>query len=986
MKRILLIVLATVIVVGVGFGIWLELQKPDESGFEPATVTIVPLPEEVVPKRFPDLTEESVRAAQDRGLAQTVWAFAPPLTELIKPGIRAETRRQRGAFLIEQTKEYFEQHPDEAVQRATEAWLHHLIYRGEYSNRRVLVRLQEILDGFGESESNSPLIKLIRADQARRSGKKSDAQKLLKGLPEAFADSEMPAVLNIFASQLEIGVNSEKETLRKREDQLISFALDFLLEHSANSDVHGFAWEVIEDTLDQMSSAGDGRLVSRAVQESEVPDFLVHMLVGEYFREQAWDERGGGYANTVGHSGWHFFEQHMTSASLHFRQAWSLRPDLPFAAQRMIMVAEAHGDEWSARDWFDLAVDAQFDLDSAYDSYLHTIKPRWGGSTSDMLKFGYECASTKDYSSEVGNYIYRVVDAITEEIAVVTPPCTLRPADFRGIFEDEELRRELTSHWQNVDKAIETGAYKDPERILMAYARRAACAMAMDEFETLQKCLERLDKAEHYNDYLPFCADRVLQRSLAYAVVSDQREQVTAIERRFGSDFQGDASLEEIAELHRQLEDLSPKLPEKAQFWVQRVRKKTEILKSYLSDQWVSLTFDDLSVWNVFGKATVENDTTVTVRQVGGSGIYPAPRVEPYTPFPPPYKVIATVEPLEADTPRPQSVGIDLGTAVEPTMEGGCFICAMTRPPGGGVCSRYPEIQQSYEIVAADFVTDIRVNAWSNYYEAQYDDYSLPIPVHRGFRAGNFLSFGACRALKDQGSVRISNVRIHRLPKRPDPNTTTADEVAAYHEAIVQMDPNDRVQVIRLADARILQKRFRDARELLNGIREPDGDGFMTWPTVARIFIGIGAFDEAKRQLEQMISTNPADFRLQQLLAWVLATAPKDELRNGPQAQAIAQQLVAMEPQNWSYQLVLSAAAAECGDTRTAAAAFRTCRSAASGNLVASTRLAEIESWRDGDGKIRLRAQEDQSVSKPEPGTSTENAAAPENDGQSSSQ
>ena len=965
MKRTLVIISTTVAAVLVGFGVWFELQNSDDSEISSPQVEFVPSPDEVLAERFSNLDDGTVRAAQDRSLAGFGNAIGSPLADFIEPGIRATVQGRRREFYLSHMRTYLQGISETDVHNAIEHWLHHRVRRGKFSNRHVVAQLQLILSEFN-NDSDHPFVRLVRADHARRSGERSTAQQLVQGLCAEMAETGMPSIFQVFAGVLDLRVTSERTTLREREDCVIDSVVDFLVQHAADSEAHGFVWEVIEDAMDQLSSAGDSRLVSRASQDSRIPDFLVHMLAGEYFCEKAWVERGSGYANTVGQSGWHFFEKYMAPASLHFRQAWSLRPDLPFAAQRMIMIATAHGDEWSARDWFDLSVDAQFDLDSAYDSYLHKLKPRWGGSIPEMLSFGYECAATRDYSSEVGNYLYCVIGAVAEELSTGSPLDALSPAAFARFFENEELQQRLKTHWQNFDRAIADQKYTDSEGILLASSRRAACAMAMGDFKTLEECLSTLDGAKHYDGYLPFYFDRKLSRSLAHALVSDQQDKVLRIDRQFGSDFHGHVGVGELTVLHRELNELSPKLSEKSQFWLERIRAKTKLLRTYLSDEWVSLRFDDLSVWRVCGTVTVENDTTVTVRQVDASGLHAAPRVELLAPLPPPYKVVATVEPIEADTPRMQSVGIDLGTSVHPTPEGGCFICAMTRPPGGGVCSRYPEIQQSFEISGADFVTDIQVNAWADYYEAQYDGLNLPIPVHSGFRAGSFLSFGGCRLLDNGGSVRISNIRLHRLPARPDPSIATIDGVASFHESMIQIDPNDRVQLIKLADARVLQNRFRDARELLNRIREPDGDSFMTWSTVAEILIGVGQFEEAKDSLERMVSVNPADMRLQQLFAWILSTAPQDDVRDGEQALAIARQLVAMNPQNWLHLLTLSAAAAESGDRETAHVTFQQCRRAVVQNVVATARLDRIETLRDSDGRIRLRVAEDISVGKPE--------------------
>ena len=53
------------------------------------------------------------------------------------------------------------------------------------------------------------------------------------------------------------------------------------------------------------------------------------------------------------------------------------------------------------KEWFERAVNAQFDYMRAYSKYLEALRPRWGGSHKAMMDFGTECLNTKRFDTKV---------------------------------------------------------------------------------------------------------------------------------------------------------------------------------------------------------------------------------------------------------------------------------------------------------------------------------------------------------------------------------------------------------------------------------------------------------------------------------------------------------------------------------------------------------------------------------------------------------
>ena len=133
--------------------------------------------------------------------------------------------------------------------------------------------------------------------------------------------------------------------------------------------------------------------------------------------ELAWKVRGTGYANTVTNEGWKGFEEHLKLARTALVKAWELDPKRPQAPSKMITVAMGldEGNQ-GERLWFDRAVAAQFDFHPAYDAYLWSLRPRWGGSHKAMLEFGKACLATARFDTDVPTFYSQAIFEIAGEL------------------------------------------------------------------------------------------------------------------------------------------------------------------------------------------------------------------------------------------------------------------------------------------------------------------------------------------------------------------------------------------------------------------------------------------------------------------------------------------------------------------------------------------------------------------------------------------
>jgi hypothetical protein len=149
----------------------------------------------------------------------------------------------------------------------------------------------------------------------------------------------------------------------------------------------------------------------------KLPEWARETILGKIEINRAWKARGSGWASSVTEEGVKEFNESLAEARGHLEAAWKARPDQPYAAEEMITVVMGSEPQPSQnlRLWFDRAVKARFDYDTAYYSYTWAIRPRWGGSYEEMLAFGLACAATKRYDTSVPRRLMRTLDDIGEE-------------------------------------------------------------------------------------------------------------------------------------------------------------------------------------------------------------------------------------------------------------------------------------------------------------------------------------------------------------------------------------------------------------------------------------------------------------------------------------------------------------------------------------------------------------------------------------------
>ncbi len=149
-----------------------------------------------------------------------------------------------------------------------------------------------------------------------------------------------------------------------------------------------------------------------------VQAWLRDTMIGEQAVWAAWQARGNDSGIDVNDDQWKGFGEQLAVATRHLTEAWKANPDVPFAAERMIVVTMGGGGEagMGLRDWFDRSTAACFDFWPAYLSMNWAYRPRWGGSHELMLAFAKAAVDTGRYDTYVPRCYIGVIEGIAQDI------------------------------------------------------------------------------------------------------------------------------------------------------------------------------------------------------------------------------------------------------------------------------------------------------------------------------------------------------------------------------------------------------------------------------------------------------------------------------------------------------------------------------------------------------------------------------------------
>ncbi|HEV7866823.1 MAG TPA: hypothetical protein VGO90_04030 [Chthoniobacteraceae bacterium] len=247
-------------------------------------------------------------------------------------------------------------------------------------------------------------------------------------------DKSYPAALRLFAASGYISVQAEH--WRESVD-VHSIVLQAITEALSDNSYLPTETEILVRHLvariHSQTLKVSAKPLLKLYSESRLPEWARQTLIGSTEVDLAWKERSGDVASKVTVEGWEGFAEHLGKAEEALVAAWKLRPDRPEAAAEMVSVSLGSGrDDETIRAWFDRAVAAQFDYAIAYDRYMVSLRPRWGGSLQAVFGFGQACAETGRFDTDVPLELFKACRLNSEDVG-----------DDRSYYREPEVRRTL---------------------------------------------------------------------------------------------------------------------------------------------------------------------------------------------------------------------------------------------------------------------------------------------------------------------------------------------------------------------------------------------------------------------------------------------------------------------------------------------------------------------------------------------------------------
>ncbi len=138
-------------------------------------------------------------------------------------------------------------------------------------------------------------------------------------------------------------------------------------------------------------------------------------------------------------------------------------------------------------------------------------------------------------------------------------------------------------------------------------------------------------------------------------------------------------------------------------------------------------------------------------------------------------------------------------------------------------------------------------------------------------------------------------------------------------EEFIEDNPDDEQAKLQLAMLSTADDRPRRAIGIYTRLLEKDPDDWIALRGRADAYLSIGKHAEAIADYERAVKVRPADSGILNNFAWVLATSPRDELRDGKRAIELAKKACELTEYKEAHILsTLGAAYAETGDFMTA--------------------------------------------------------------------
>jgi tetratricopeptide (TPR) repeat protein len=640
---------------------------------------------------------------------------------------------------------------------------------------------------------------------------------------------------------------------------------------------------------------------------TEADPWLYNFVAGSYHIDLGWHFRGGGYAHTVTEAGAWKFQENLRIAGGHLTTAWQIDPKLPEPAAESITTAMA-GEQATAssRAWFDRAVAAQMDYEPAYEKYIWSLRPRWGGSFEQLYAFGKECLATKRFDTSVPHQMVDIVYHIDDDID---------EGHFTA-FQNETL-------WADVnDIFVQTLAEFDREANYNDSAAMATqwllYAIHGNHFDDAVKALQVIDDHSWKLNprQLNFLRLREQSaRAMAQAFGGPAAEAARAavpfllpMKRLEGETLAGVlAALEAVVAADDR---------EAVQAYFRHWRQTLSWEKAYDAGDWVTLSFDaKMTGWmKRFGEWQPQDDGTVVAR-LPPKFTY----VEAFcnARFPGAYEVRVDVS-LPEGSKKPVAPCVVAFVElqqwnVDPTEVRRFWVAPFLGRAGitDGQANHFGR-QVAISLTGPN---EIAAQVWPNDYVFEINGCNVQIAKPTPEMARDRIAIGSAYHVDPKALIHFHRVRVRKLTRNPPPPEQDYKARLAYYNEILADDPENLTGLWNRAMAQMGLGEYAAAQvDLDRALAREPGIAFLH---LYRGFLAERQGDYARALAEQETSVKLdrdvlASWRR---IAWIRATCSDPQFRDGAKAvEAGKRACEIMKYRDVDSLLGLSAAYAEAGD------------------------------------------------------------------------
>lgn len=661
----------------------------------------------------------------------------------------------------------------------------------------------------------------------------------------------------------------------------------------------------------ERDSEAQKMLLTECLQVKKVNEYLVHLMLGAYHLNIAWNTRGSAAASRVSASQWKGFEEQAAIATDHLQYAWSLHPELPYAPNNLISaaLASSHGGETS-HFWFLRTLDAQFDYYDAYVTMLHTLLPRWGGSHEQMLSFGRNCLRTHEFTTTVP---YFVVDVLQKLQTMEQMDLSQTPTACAMLRELIEKRNAFRAN------APETVLYEDDG----SYHADLILLLEQCGFPDLaaQELVAAGDKIFWYRLQQNGRPGRYLAQRLLAGQGQD-RPRVLEFDRRLRQPWSSETSETELEWLTDEYQQLSqaPAAQGAEEFYRQAGTILAQ-LHQFSEGDWVDLPFSvAMNGWEpACYRWYVHQDGSVELTSSGIMGLRPLAN------FHPPFEVEAVLE-LTTRQARAAPVGIawfqhasnDLFDQQQKLFLGLQTISGLTRDDPQAVRDMTivsgvsaPAAFRNLSSVGAH---QLKAKLWQNYVEFVVDDtFTVAAPPRRSLDQQGFLYFGTTQDIASP--LRWVSIRVRNLTAEEPPTANHAFLVRKqYWQQRYADAPDDPSTIAPMCQLYFELGRADELMALAgrNQKNEEEATTIAYWRALALLEY---QHDEAGAMHELEDHANSASADVQALLGDLYSTASDPKLHDGQKSMTHCAQALAMTNRRHASALAATAAAyAATGD------------------------------------------------------------------------